>query len=307
MEKQTQTLDPLSNNYQDKIKENSLNQEVLQKKLSAHAKNLTDTVTQMQLGDDSKVDEAIMISFFANLFQNLAKGYRQFQALGYQIKLDDFEAENKELSKKIDTFKAFTDQASRVNLYTQLNIEKTSLESTINVLQKQALKNKEEGIVEVMDIDEIGNTQKRLLKVDLEMDSIAEFYDYDTNEEFMSELEVSEEKWYGEGGALYLRAARTLDLEPAEELLKTSAGLSSMDKEKVAELHQAFSNLEELENSELDAELKTELVSQFYQATIGVQASTEVETLTQESTDVSKETEEHDTKKPKTQAVQELV
>jgi hypothetical protein len=205
---------------------------------------IDDLTLIFQLGDDSKVDEAIMISFFASLYDDITKAYRAFQEFHLERKTENLEKEKGVLQRKIDNINEFKEQGERINIYTALNIEKSSLEKKIKTLELNQKNNKDNGVVEITDQpDELLIAQNRLIKVIQDMDDIADFYGYDTNEDFMVKLESSEKLWYGETAAEHLQSLRKLDASKVENLVENLPSFSG-NPEKVTALKDAFEDIQ---------------------------------------------------------------
>lgn len=182
-------LTSLSNTYTNLINSKELSHKLLMKKSKDNVEEMKRNVQQLKLGEDSKVDEAIMVTFFTSVFKDVTKAYNAFML---------YKAENQlnTLKEKQESLNKFIELNENINKYTQLNIKRTALEKKLN----------EENLTS----NEKSKHEKDLTKVLEDMENISDFFGYANDPDFTKNLEISEEKWYGKAGAEYLRDIRNL-------------------------------------------------------------------------------------------------
>lgn len=199
------TMGQLGNKYAEMKAEFEAKKEVLLSRLKKVAKNMQDASAKMNMGDDGKVDEAVLISFFAALYGDTANAYQAFRELYLQNKLNANEEMQDRLQQKIDRLKDFQEANKRIQRYTALNIEKSKLQQKLD----------EPGLT----ANEQRNHESRLSEVMGNMKEISAFYGYESDRDFLKELERSEQKWYGEDGAEVLKELRGLTPETESTVL----------------------------------------------------------------------------------------
>lgn len=203
------SLETISNRYTEMQAEAMVKKHVLLEKAKNAAKRAQETASQLvKIGDDSKVDEAVLISWLCALYDNVTKAFNQWQALGYDKRVLKLEKEHQSMQEKLDRLAEFQGHRERILRYTALNVEK-------NALEQKVLEHKEKtgiGIDDVVEItdapSELYKLETRLVQVNEEMQEIATFYEHEDQTEFMAQMETAEQKWYSQSGSAYLQDIR---------------------------------------------------------------------------------------------------
>ncbi len=162
----------------------------LKEKINQNSKEIKNNLKKIVLGEDSKVDEAIVVSFLFSVFSNFNSAidiYRKIAADKRVANLEEKEATRQRL----------IELKQKVNEYNQLQIEKT--------LEEKKLSD-----------PNISNTDKKmsmekLLKIAEDMKNLAEFFGYADESKLKQEIEKAEKLWYGEEVAKVLNDFRNLD------------------------------------------------------------------------------------------------
>jgi hypothetical protein len=188
----------LANTYKAEIEKKDLSLKVLMKKTQDNTAELKRNGAQIKIGEDSKVDEAMMATFLTSMFKDLPKAYEAFAA--YKA-----EKEMQGLKDKQQSLKDFIKLDENIKKYTKLNIEKTAIEKKLS--QENLTPNVKE------------KHQNDLQKILGDMNDLADFFGYANEPDFIEELQISEEKWYGPEGAKYLREIRDLSSETLGEFV----------------------------------------------------------------------------------------
>ena len=108
-------LKNISNIYTEERKAHELRLGILGQKIKESAERIKQNNTQLQLGDDSKVDEAVMITFLASMFEDMPTAYNTFM----QLRAEKAHAANE---KRIQNLEDFIKAKENIDKYTALDI-----------------------------------------------------------------------------------------------------------------------------------------------------------------------------------------
>ncbi|WP_323585546.1 hypothetical protein [Aliarcobacter butzleri] len=185
-----QTLQPPTNPYSQKIKLSKVKSETLFKTITQNIKDMKNANKKVSLGEDSKVDESILISIISTMFNDFTKTYDFYKKYFLDNKIKKLEAKEK-------TLKEVYELKEKIDKYTQLQIEKNMEEKK---LQNPEISSKEKDL-----------TLKKLKNIIDNMQEIAEFFGYKDDSSLKEEVERAEKKWYGEEVASVLKDFRDLN------------------------------------------------------------------------------------------------
>lgn len=194
----------LSNKYDDAIKTNSLEKGVLVKKLEQHARFAKEVAQKILLGDDGKVGEAVIMSFFASLYGDIAKAYHAYKENRIKQEIDALDGKIKDDTNKIKSIAEAQEAVQKINNFTTLNIQKSALEQKLGD--------------ETLSQSAHGDAEKGLNGLVAKIDKIADFFEKSTGT-LTSDIEKVEKDWYGDNAQL-LQALRSLSPEIKDKLLK---------------------------------------------------------------------------------------
>lgn len=198
------SLVKMSNPYTQTLEKKELGLKLLLQKSKENMDSLKRESNRLNIGEDSKADEAVLISFLGSICSDVGKAYTEYKKMGA-------EKEVEALRDKSERIERFNKIKENIDNYTKLNIEKRALEEKLN---NQDLSKKEQA-----------KTENSLLTNAKKMNDIADFFGYANEPDFMKNLEISEEKWYGEAGAEYLKGIRELSTSKLGEFV--DAGILS--------------------------------------------------------------------------------
>lgn len=198
-------MEKISNKYLEMQQELLLEKKILFKKMRDSSEKIKNSLATMQLGDDSKVEEALMLSFLMAIYQDVEKAYNRYRELGLKKEIEELETNNTlsnnsdiRIEKKLTTLEKFSIHPQKLNKYYRHSMKKTLLESDIA--------NK------FINEDEKSKAYLELEKILKEMDAISNFYEHKNNKEFLIELKKAEINQYGENWAGTLELLRTITL-----------------------------------------------------------------------------------------------
>lgn len=205
------SLPKLANTYTTLLKENDLSHEVLLKKVQDNTNEMKSN--RLKMGEDSRVDEAIMITFLTSAFNDIASAYNKYL-------LFKNENERNNIKDKETDLKKFIELKNNIDKYTQLQIRKNAIEQDLNQNNLDP-KSKEKH-------------ERDLKKIYEDINTLSDFFGYANEPDFIKNLEISEEKWYGKEGAEYLKNLRDLVPETLGEFRE--AGILSSDELSIKEI-----------------------------------------------------------------------
>ncbi|OGS70682.1 MAG: hypothetical protein A3F91_09215 [Flavobacteria bacterium RIFCSPLOWO2_12_FULL_35_11] len=210
------TLEQIGNGYSEEIKERATKNSVMRKKMESSARNMQNAIA-MQLGDDGRVDEAVMISFCAALFSDITKAFQEYKKISYEKQLEDGERSKNILQEKLDSLKKFQESAERSNRYTRLKMEQAALEKKSSQDNTPAAEKK--------------SMLAELKKIGKEIDKIVEFYGKVNEGEYVKSLEKAESLWYGDG-AEFISKLRGMSLEDIQATFKEKVDIDLLFKDE---------------------------------------------------------------------------
>ena len=201
-------LEPLSNNYREQIDEKAAKQNALKGMMRKRVQSMKETAAQLQLGDDAKaVDEAVLVTFLATLFENVHAAWNRYQELGLDYRYAQ-EENGVKLEGKLDAFDRFRKHPELLSDFTRLSVMKHAIEKVSS-----------------------GNSSEsacQLDEVNKGIAEIADFYGYSNEQHFQKALEEAEIKFYGEGGASVFKKLRDLS-HGADTIDKLSGDTVTLD------------------------------------------------------------------------------
>lgn len=186
----SKTLQPATNPYSQKIKSSKVKSEILFKTITENIKDMKNANKKISLGEDSKVDESILLSIISTMFNDFTKTYDFYKKYFLDNKI-------KKLEEKEKTLKEVYELKEKIDKYTQLQIEKNMEEKK---LQNPEISSKEKDL-----------SLKKLKNIIDNMQEIAEFFGYKDDNSLKEEVERAEKKWYGEEVASVLKDFRDLN------------------------------------------------------------------------------------------------
>lgn len=201
----------LGNIYTTQLKENDLVNKVLMKKIQDNTSEMKNN--RIKIGEDSRVDEAIMITFFTSMISDVTNAYNRYM-------LYKNEQEKTSLKEKEKDFKRFIELKNNIDKCTQLQIRKNALEKELN--EKQ------------LDPKTKVKHENDLKKIYEDLNTLYDFFGYANEPDFAKNLEISEEKWYGKEGAEYLKNLRDLVPETLGEFRE--AGILNSSELSIKEI-----------------------------------------------------------------------
>jgi len=197
-------LEQLSNNYQEQIDEKEAKQNALAGMMHKRAQSMKEAAAQLQLGDDAKaVDEAVLVTFLATLFENINAAWNRYQELGLDYR-NDQEENGVKLEGKLDAFDRFKKHPELLSEFTRLSVMKHAIKK----FPKET-------------------SGSQLVELEKNMTEIAEFYGHASEQDFRTALEAAEIKWYGDH-ALAFKELRGLS-HGADTIEKLSEGAVTLD------------------------------------------------------------------------------
>lgn len=205
------TIAGLGNIYTTQLKENDLVNKVLMKKIQDNTSEMKNN--RIKIGEDSRVDEAIMITFFTSMISDVTNAYNRYM-------LYKNEQEKTALKDKEKDLKRFMELKNNIDKCTQLQIRKSALEKELN--EKQ------------LDPKTKVKHENDLKKIYEELNTLYDFFGYANEPDFVKNLEISEEKWYGKEGAEYLKNLRDLVPETLGEFRE--AGILNSSELSIKEI-----------------------------------------------------------------------
>lgn len=186
----SKTLQPPTNPYSQKIKSSKVKSEILFKTITENIKDMKNANKKISLGEDSKVDESILLSIISTMFNDFTKTYDFYKKYFLDNKI-------KKLEEKEKTLKEVYELKEKIDKYTQLQIEKNMEEKK---LQNPEISSKEKDL-----------SLKKIKNIIDNMQEIAEFFGYKDDNSLKEEVERAEKKWYGEEVASVLKDFRDLN------------------------------------------------------------------------------------------------
>ncbi|MDD5373313.1 MAG: hypothetical protein PHO62_07815 [Sulfurimonas sp.] len=194
----------LHNSYKQKIEEDTLQSKAVAKKLEVASRVARDHAQKMLLGDDAKVGEAVILSFFASLYGDITtafKAYKENRLRDEHDKLKDGIDKNKD---KIKTLKEAEDKTRKINEFTRLQIQKSALEQKLN--DKTISESEKKSVLKTL-----GGVAEKIEKV-------ADFFEKSVAA-MSGDVEKMEEAWLGKSAELF-KELRLLSPEFKEGVLK---------------------------------------------------------------------------------------
>lgn len=183
-------LSKAENPYTHKINIKKAESNKLGQKIEQNLKDLKNNVKKIVIGEDSKVDEAILISFFSSIFSNFNNAAELFKKALVDKKIQSLEEKEKNREKLFE-LKQKVDQYNHLQI--EKNIETKKMQDpNISTEDKQF-------------------SAKRLQKIAKEMQDLSEFFGYSDENKLIEEMEAAEKLWYGEEVATVLKDFRNLD------------------------------------------------------------------------------------------------
>lgn len=186
----SKALQPPTNPYSQKIKSSKVKSEILFKTITENIKDMKNANKKISLGEDSKVDESILLSIISTMFNDFTKTYDFYKKYFLDNKI-------KKLEEKEKTLKEVYELKEKIDKYTQLQIEKNMEEKK---LQNPEISSKEKDL-----------SLKKIKNIIDNMQEIAEFFGYKDDNSLKEEVERAEKKWYGEEVASVLKDFRDLN------------------------------------------------------------------------------------------------
>ena len=183
-------LSKAENPYTHKINIKKAESNKLGQKIEQNLKDLKNNVKKIVIGEDSKVDEAILISFFSSMLSNFNNAVELYKKAMVDKRIESLEEKEKNREKLFEL-------KQKIDQYNQLQIEK-NLETKKMENPNISTENKE-------------FSAKRLYKIAKEMQDLADFFGYSDENKLIEKMEAAEKLWYGEEVATVLKDFRNLD------------------------------------------------------------------------------------------------
>ncbi len=183
-------LSKAENPYTHKINIKNAESGKLKEKIEQNIRELKNNTKKIVLGEDSKVDEAILVSFFASMFSNFNNAVDLFKKAMIDKKIESLEQKEKNRERLFEL-------KQKVDQYNQLQIEKN-------------LETKKMSDSNISKEDQELSAQK-LYKIAKEMQDLAEFFGYADENILKEKMENAEKLWYGEEVSKILQDFRNLD------------------------------------------------------------------------------------------------
>lgn len=216
----------LSNVYQEEIEKNQLEKKEVLGKLKKNNSEMNKNLLEanIKLGEDSKVEEVVLVTFLTSLYKNFNDAYEAYKRLKERTIEERFDGKIETAEEKAEKIKEFQEKADKANEYTQLNIEKVALEKELQKQDLSAAKKEE--------------NETKLVQVTKKMFDIQDLFEFaGDSKEFIDELNKYENDVYGEEAAKEINELR----EASGDTLKDFAAqgvdiLNSADNETVLQL-----------------------------------------------------------------------
>lgn len=199
----TVTDTKLQNKYEDIQKTDALKKSVLAKKLENSVKGVRDHAQKIMLGEDGKVGESVIMTFFNALYGDIATAYKAYKEHRLKQELEQTEKNIQATKKNLETLKEFQEKTQRINDFTRLSIQKAALEQKLND--------------KTIDAGARVSAIESLKGVVEKIDKIADFYE--TTSDLMTKMvEKTEGDWLGDNAKL-MKDLRIFSPEIKEKVL----------------------------------------------------------------------------------------
>jgi hypothetical protein len=264
-----ENLAKISNNYQNELNKIEEEAKTIKKKLGENAKKMQknlDSLRKILLGDDSRVEEAVLIGFLTSIYSTIQEAYDSYKEMTIKKEETDNQTRKEQLEKNLKDIEEFKKKSEMINKYNKLKVQQSAIEKSN---QNPQTTEKQKGL----------NTQS-LKEIYSGMKKIEDYFGFaEDGVKFAEEIEKFELETYGEKAHQMLEDLR--NLEP-ETLLK-------LEKEGI--------KLEDIINDE-DEELIAKVAEKVREiANLSVEETLEeINNITKEIDSVEKETTEEPTK-----------
>lgn len=202
-------MQKIVNPFQLKLETRKKDFDVIKQQMQDTLKRTKESINiALQIGTDSRVDEAILFTFLANIAQTMGKSihdiYKAVKTKQMQNQLDFIENEMNKLTNAGEKFELLQKSSDNINKYQILSANRSSM--------IQAIKQGE--LTEA----EIDNNKTKIDKIDKEMQELTNYFKVNNLAELEKEINNSEIKTYGEANAQILKDFRETTQEVKEVL-----------------------------------------------------------------------------------------
>lgn len=244
------TTAELRNKYQEKMDTDALRQKGLAKKLGEQTRLAREYAQKMMIGDDAKVGEAVIMSFFASVYGDIATAFRAYKEQRLKDELERTKESIEKTAERIKTLKEAEDKTRKINEFTRLNIQKAALEQKMSG--------------ETLSSSERASAEKSLGDIIKKIEKTADYFE--KSPEFLKKaVEKTEKDWFGNSAEL-LKEMRSLTPDFKEKVLSAVTKDELINSDALVErlVKEVSSSI--IENDLVEATMK-ELASKALKAT----------------------------------------
>lgn len=235
-----ENLAKISNNYQNQIKKIEQEGVTLKKKLGENAKHMQKNLENLKkilLGDDSRVEEAVLIGFLTSIYGTMQEAYNSYKEMTGNKGVEANQTRKEQLEKNLKDIEEFKKKSEMIKKYNQLKVQESAIKKS-NENPQTTDKQKELNTHSLKDVFS-------------GMKKIEDFFGFaEDSAKFAEEIEKFEIKTYGEKAHQMLEELRNLEPETLLKLEKDGIKLEDIINdedheliEKVAEKVREIANL----------------------------------------------------------------